>query len=74
MKGQWTTDVVDHLCVLKRQGVGFDDAWNQAMIAHRPTRRDRDGGAASLYAFHHRACADAWYGRRPKLQYFSLSI
>lgn len=83
-RSDWNARVVEHLVMLKRQGLGFDDAWLMAMRAHpprgrdcgpeRPTLLDDPRESESLVAFHRRACSDAWFGRRPELKHFHPSL
>lgn len=79
----WQSLVVGRLCELKREGLGFEDAWLRALKLYPPRGRDLSperpalfGGdeGTPLVAFFKRACEDAWLGRRPALQHFHPSL
>lgn len=75
----WTSKMVDELVTLKRTGVDdYEVAWRMAEKAHPPMGRDlgsprptlfpETGLDESVVEFMHRACGDAWHGRRPELR------
>lgn len=71
----WTNRCVESMLECKAAGLVFEEAWRLTLQQNPPMRRDlgpreptlfeEDG--PSVVEFLRDACADAWFGRRPKL-------
>lgn len=81
----WTQEIVVGLCELKGAGWPFEAAWRRVLEVHPPSGRDRgperptlfaaaDHGDESVVEFMHRACGDAWHGRRPALAHLHVLL
>lgn len=81
----WSSEITNHLVLLKRQGVPFEDAWQLALKAVPPRGSEFRGmpqamnlidaaAEPDMVTFTRTACEDAWHGRRPALKGLSRSI
>lgn len=76
----WTDEVVSFLCDAKIAGVDYQEAWLAALREHPPSgvglgqRQLAMGEEETLIEFFARVTEDAWYGRRPTLQYLSVDL
>lgn len=71
----WTSRCVETMVECKTMGMPFERAWALTIQQNPPMRRDFgdrepqlfDADEPSVVDFLYAACADAWFGRRPKL-------
>lgn len=73
----WTARMIELLVEAKREGYSFQWAWDDALLANPPRRREvgevqlmlvkGDDAVESQEAFLYRVCEDAWHGRKPLL-------